>query len=230
MNVLIVEDDVDIARLVAIQVEELQGHAYSANTLEEASLIRQQHDFDLIVLDLSLPDGDGIDFCRELRKEDENTPVLMLTARGNELDRVVGLEIGADDYLSKPFGLAELKARMKALLRRVKRAQKPAETDVIEIGALKIEPNSHQAWLKGEALTLTAKEFAILVIFAQHPTQVFSRSDLLNQIWGIQHEGYEHTVNSHLNRLRKKIEDNPNQPQIIETVWGVGYKLNPDTL
>lgn len=229
---LIIEDDPDIARLVSIQIEELGGQVQVTDSIEYALKITQLEAFDLIVLDLSLPDGDGIDFCREFRQHNELTPLLMLTARSNELDRVLGLEMGADDYLSKPFGLSELKARIKALIRRSSRYQNasPNNHEELQLGVLRIQPQYHQAWLSNELLTLTSKEFELLRFFATHPEKVFTRYDLLNQIWGLDHEGYEHTVNSHLNRLRKKIEQNPSSPKIIETVWGVGYKLNPEGL
>ncbi|BCO17908.1 DNA-binding response regulator [Alteromonas sp. KC3] len=230
MKVLIIEDDIDIANLVSIQVEELQGKETIVNTLSEAFKKVSEEEFNIIVLDLSLPDGDGIEFCKEFRKSNETTPILMLSARRGELDRVVGLEVGADDYLSKPFSLAELKARIKALLRRAMRVGNIPENSEIRIGSLRMIPHSHQAFVRGNELSLTAKEFSILMTFASNPTHVFSRSDLLNRVWGVQHEGYEHTVNSHLNRLRQKLEDDAKNPQIIQTVWGVGYKLNPDAL
>lgn len=226
-SVLIIEDDIDIAQLVSIQVAELNGESQITDSIETASKLSQFETFDLIVLDLSLPDGDGIEFCKSFRKHNEHTPILMLTARSNEIDRVIGLEMGADDYLSKPFGLAELKARMKALLRRSQiNETSNLQPEEIQVGHLKIHTKNHQIWLDGAELTLTSKEFDILLLMAQNPNQVFSRLDLLEKVWGIQHDGYEHTVNTHLNRLRKKIEQDPANPKIIETIWGVGYKLN----
>ncbi|MEA1988235.1 MAG: response regulator transcription factor [Pseudomonadota bacterium] len=230
-NALIIEDDYDIANLVAIQIKSLQGTSHHVTNLSDAALYSQKQSVDIYILDLTLPDGDGLDFCKTIRLTDFATPILMLTARSNEVDRVLGLELGADDYLSKPFGLAELKARIKAILRRTHQSKNKREvTQGYEIGSLKIMLKSHQAWLNNQALTLTVKEFDLLSLFAQYPNQVFSRMDLLEHVWGIEHDGYEHTVNSHMNRLRKKIESNPENPLILETVWGVGYKLNSKSL
>lgn len=229
---LIVEDDVDIAKLVTLQIESLTGKAQHVTSIKLAQEYLSHHDIDCIVLDLSLPDGDGLDFCRQLRQQEDNTPILMLTARSNEIDRVLGLELGADDYLSKPFSLAELKARIKALLRRYQKHNQPLNitADHIEVGCLKMKPKNHQAWLNQQPLSLTEKEYELLLWFAQHPDQVFSRMDLLENVWGLEHEGYEHTINAHLNRLRKKVELDPANPSRLETVWGVGYKLNTEAL
>lgn len=229
-HALIVEDDLDIAQLVALQIDNLQGGSHHVTRLSQANTYLQNQPVDLIILDLSLPDGDGLDFCKQFRQENETTPILMLTARSDEIDRVLGLELGADDYLSKPFGIAELKARIKALIRRSIRHTNAMPSKSIDIGLLKINPKNHQAWLGETLLNLTAKEFDLLIWFASHPNQVFSRMDLLENIWGISHDGYEHTVNSHLNRLRKKVEINPAAPEILETIWGVGYKLNAKAL
>lgn len=229
-HALIVEDDPDIARLVALQVDSLQGSHHHVFQLGEAQVYCEQHPIHLLILDLSLPDGDGLAFCRRFREQDETTPILMLTARSDEVDRVLGLELGADDYLSKPFGLAELKARIKALIRRANHIHSQSSPTTVSLGQLKIDPKKHQAWLFQQELRLTAKEFELLHFLARHPGEVFSRLDLLEQVWGIEHDGYEHTVNSHLNRLRNKVEADPANPCLLETVWGVGYKLNADAL
>jgi len=230
-HTLIIEDDQDIAELVALQIHPLNGTSSHVDRLHKAYQYIQNNTVDLIILDLSLPDGDGLDFCRQFRMENAITPILMLTARSDEIDRVLGLELGADDYLSKPFGLAELKARIKALLRRYQvNTSLPNSTKTIEIGSLIINLSQHQTFLHQQELNLTAKEFDLLKLFASHPGQVFSRMDLLEEVWGLHHDGYEHTVNSHLNRLRKKLEADPSNPKILETVWGVGYRLNSDSL
>jgi len=233
-HTLIVEDDTDIAKLVALQIEALNGTSHHVTQLSLANHYSIQSSVDCLVLDLSLPDGDGLDFCQQFRRHNDTTPILILTARSNEIDRVLGLELGADDYLSKPFGIAELKARIKALLRRSQKQTAGKNNAVseqeIHIGKLKMTPKNNQAWLGNTALQLTAKEYELLLLFARHPNQVFSRMDLLEQVWGLEHDGYEHTVNSHLNRLRKKVEQNPANPTLLETVWGVGYKLNPEAL
>jgi DNA-binding response OmpR family regulator len=229
-HTLIVEDDPDIARLVALQVDSLQGSHHHVSQLGQAQAYCEQHPIHLLILDLSLPDGDGLAFCRRFRERDETTPILMLTARSDEVDRVLGLELGADDYLSKPFGLAELKARIKALIRRASHIHAQPSPTTVSLGQLNIDPKKHQAWLFQKELHLTAKEFELLHFLARHPGEVFSRLDLLEQVWGIEHDGYEHTVNSHLNRLRNKVEADPANPRLLETVWGVGYKLNADAL
>lgn len=197
----------------------------------EAALERFQPDkYDLIVLDLMLPGKvDGLEVCRQLRAQPGYIPILMLTARSAELDRVLGLEMGADDYLTKPFSIPELQARIKALLRRTdaltqSAASKEAE-DRIEVEGLEIDVDRRQVVLEGNPVNLTAKEFDLLLYFARHPGRVYTRMQLLDQVWGYSHEGYEHTVNSHINRLRAKIETNPAKPHYVLTVWGVGYKF-----
>ncbi|BBN58436.1 response regulator transcription factor [Hydrogenovibrio marinus] len=222
---LIVEDDADIANLVRLQVGSLKGQATILDRLEQAKSYVESNVIDLLILDLSLPDGDGLEFCRYFRRQNHITPILMLTARSDEQDKVAGLELGADDYLSKPFGLEELKARIKALMRR-SRTHNTLDT-IVQVGCLKLDLQSHQAWLKDTLLELTTKEFDLLKLFAVSPNQVFTRHDLLAQIWGSDYFGFEHTISSHINRLRKKIEKNPAKPKILETVWGVGYRLNP---
>ncbi len=228
---LIIEDDPDIAHLVALQIATLNGSSTHFDKLSDANDYLDTHQVDLIVLDLSLPDGDGLDYCRKIRSAHEQVPVLIISARSDEIDRVLGLELGADDYLNKPFGLAELKARIKALLRRyqLNTTLKPNESE-IRVGKLNINIVQHQVFLDKTPLNLTSKEFDLLTLFARHPNRVFSRLDLLEQVWELHHDGYEHTVNSHLNRLRKKLESDPANPKILETVWGVGYRLNPEAL
>jgi len=227
---LIIEDDPDIANLVALQIATLNGSSYHTMHIKEAKTYVQKHNIDLIILDLSLPDGDGLDFCRDFRAQHQQTPILIISARSDELDRVLGLELGADDYLNKPFGLAELRARIKALIRRYQFDATETEHTNIMLGALEIDVRQHQVFLNQDSINLTAKEFDLLKLFAQHPGRVFSRVELLEKVWSLYHEGYEHTVNSHLNRLRKKLEADPAHPQILETVWGVGYRLNTGAL
>ena len=173
---------------------------------------------------------DGFELCKKIRAKANYTPVLMLTARSSELDRVLGLELGADDYLSKPFSIRELIARVKAILRRVEslgdKDEQPKIDSPKRYGELEIDPTKHQVVLAGKSMDLTAREFELLWHFAQHPGQVFTRTQLLDNVWGYGHDGYEHTVNSHINRLRSKIEKNPSKPEYILTVWGVGYKFN----
>jgi DNA-binding response OmpR family regulator len=189
----------------------------------------REGDIDLVILDLMLPGMDGLSVCREIRSGSGYVPVLMLTAKSTELDRVLGLEMGADDYLTKPFSVAELAARVKALFRRVDAmASAPAvETsrDELIVDGLRIDPVRRRVFVTDQEVELTAREFDLLWHFASHPGRVFSRVQLLDTVWGYNHEGYEHTVNTHINRLRGKIETNPAQPEFIQTVWGVGYRF-----
>ena len=175
-----------------------------------------------------LPELDGLDVCRELRR-DSTVPIIMLTARDGEVDRVVGLELGADDYVTKPFSVRELIARVKAIIRRTEitsHTRTDPLPEPIEINGLGIDPLRRSVHVSGQPVELTAREFDLLYYFASHPGRVFSREHLLNQVWGYGHDGYEHTVNSHINRLRKKIEQDPAQARYILTVWGVGYKFS----
>lgn len=226
-QVLVIEDDEDIARLVKLQLTELSCAVKvaldGAVGLAEAQATR----YDLIVLDLMLPGVDGLEICRRVRGMEHYTPILMLTAKSSELDRVLGLEMGADDYLTKPFSILEFAARVKAIFRRVDNLGKaaPDARTRIESAGLVIDTEKRTVRLRGKPVELTAKEFDLLVHFARQPGRVFSRAQLLDGVWGYSHSGYEHTVNSHINRLRTKIEKNPNQPEFIETVWGVGYRF-----
>ena len=225
-RVLVIEDNRDIAALVAIHLKDLAvnvDHAYDGI----AGLRRaREKSYDLIILDLMLPGIEGLEVCRLLREDHNTTPILMLTAKSTERDRVRGLEIGADDYLTKPFGVLELVARVKAIFRRMALMGTPTDTeDICTVGNLVINRNRRRAELAGKCIDLTAREFDLLACFARHPGQVFTRPQLLDRVWGHGHDGYEHTVNSHINRLRAKIEDNPSDPQYLLTVWGVGYKF-----
>jgi len=188
------------------------------------------HEYDLIILDLMLPQLDGIEVCRRIRKENDYIPILMLTARISELDRVLGLEIGADDYITKPFSMRELLARVKAVFRRIDISspsnQHQSESRRINVGDMVIDVEKRKVEINDKQIELTAREFDLLLHFASHPGRVYSRPQLLDQIWGYGHDGYEHTVNSHINRLRAKIEVDPANPEYVLTVWGVGYKFH----
>lgn len=228
-RILVVEDDPDICHLLEIH---LKDNAYQVDVVNNGidGLNRaSNHDYQLIVLDLMLPGLDGLEVCRNLRGQSNRIPILMLTAKSTELDRVLGLELGADDYLTKPFSILELQARVKAILRRSEivtadGGKFPGER--IERGSLVIDVNRRGIFIDQQPVELTAKEFDLLLHFARHPGRVFSRGQLLDQVWGYSHTGYEHTVNSHINRLRKKLEGGPGQAQYIETVWGVGYRFH----
>ena len=227
-KILLVEDDRDISHLVKLHLED-EGFRVNIEADGNAGLARaQEEDFDLIVLDLMLPGVDGLEICRRLRGETDYVPILMLTAKSSEIDRIVGLELGADDYLVKPFSVRELVARVKAIFRRigVAGAQKVEPDSLrISLGNLVIESDKRKVTLSEKKVTLTAKEYDLLHHFAAHPGRVYTRAQLLDQVWGYGYEGYEHTVNSHINRLRGKIEADPANPRYILTVWGVGYRF-----
>lgn len=226
---LLVEDDRDIATLVQLHLQDIHCETDIATGGCEALALYARQRYDLVILDLMLPDLDGLTVCRKLRASGDYLPILMLTAKSSEIDRVLGLELGADDYLTKPFSFPELLARIKALLRRAEamrsNSSSLADSERITRGTLVIEPNKRRATLATRELSLTAKEFDLLLHFARHPGRVFSRSQLLDQVWGYGHDGYEHTVNSHINRLRAKLEPHPAEPRYLLTVWGVGYKF-----
>jgi len=227
-QILVVEDEPQLARLVEMHLADIGCRVDIAFTGSDALARASGRRFDLIVLDLMLPDMDGLDVCRELRTRKNYTPILMLTARSGELDRVLGLEIGADDYLTKPFNVRELVARVKAILRRIERLSEEAaepEGERLDFGALTIDRDKRQVTLRGEPVHLTAREFDLLVHFARNPGRVYTRSQLLDLVWGYTAGSYEHTVNSHINRLRSKIEDDPSNPHFVQTVWGVGYRF-----
>ncbi len=224
-NLLVVEDQKDIANLVRINLEMLGHKVTLCHTGEDAYTALKANTFDLLVLDLNLPDMDGLDICKSLRNKENAVPILMLTARTAELDRVEGLEVGADDYLTKPFSVLELQARVKALLRRSQLSNQTPETSKLQIGNLRIDIEGHKVWRDDEEIELTGTEFDLLVHLAKHPGRVYSREQLLSDVWGYHHDCYEHTVNSHMNRLRSKLEPDPANPSYIKTVWGVGYKF-----
>lgn len=229
-RVLVAEDDPDIGRLVMLQLAELDCESRLVDDGVTALAEAEAGAYDLLILDLMLPRMDGLEICRRLRNQSRYTPILMLTAKSSELDRVLGLELGADDYLTKPFSMLELAARVKAVFRRAEHqraalAQTLASPPLIEVGGLRIDLARHEAAVDGKAVELTAKEFDLLVFFARSPGRAYTRAQLLDQVWGYSHSGYEHTVNSHINRLRNKIERDPANPDYVQTVWGVGYRF-----
>lgn len=226
-RVLIVEDDVHIANLLRMHLRDEGYEVTHAATGDEGLRLVEEQPWSALVLDLMLPGVDGLEICRRARAMARYTPIIITSARASEVHRILGLELGADDYLAKPFSMLELVARVKALLRRVEALAQNARLDagLIEVAGLRIDPIARSAQVDGRALELTPREFDLLAFFARHPDQVYSRMDLLNQVWGYQHDGYEHTVNTHINRLRNKIEHDPAAPQRIQTVWGRGYKL-----
>ena len=228
-RILVAEDQTDIRDLIVMNLQQA-GHDVVAAVDGRAALAAQSSQpSDLLILDWMMPGIDGLDVCKALRARGDMTPILMLTAKSTELDRVLGLELGADDYLTKPFSLAELLARIKALLRRsalVRAAQgSPTPAALIRNGELELQPAKRLVHHQNVPVDLTALEFDLLLYFAQHPGHVFSRNQLLDAVWGTTHDGYEHTVTTHINRLRAKLEADPLKPQIILTVRGAGYKM-----
>jgi len=227
-RILVVEDSRDMAELLTLHLKDLgcdvDWAADGLSGLEKA----ESEPCDLVILDLMLPGLDGLEVCRRMRNHVAYVPILMLTAKLTEVDRVLGLEIGADDYLTKPFSIRELLARVKAILRRVdalRVAHVTAPAQRLRVGVIEIDPERRTVNAAGKEIELTPKEFDLLTEMARNPGRVYSRSRLLDQVWGYGHIGYEHTVNSHINRLRAKIEKDPRNPQYILTVWGVGYKF-----
>jgi DNA-binding response OmpR family regulator len=228
-NVLVIEDHRNIANLIRIQLQNLGCEVQLA--FDGASGLREAESkaYDIIILDLMLPGIDGLEICRRLRDKERYTPILMLTAKSSEADRVLGLDVGADDYLSKPFSIAELVARVKAFFRRAdalgSSVQESAQ-GILAVGDLVIDVAKREVTVRGKPVNLTATEFALLLHFAQNPGRVFTRSQLLNMVWSYDYTGYEDTVKSHVNRLRSKIEQDAANPRYILTVWGTGYKFD----
>ena len=236
-HLLLVEDDDAIADVLRLHLEQAgyRLHREADGALAMAAIDRQR--WDLVLLDLMLPGADGWDVCRHLRARHADVPVIMLSARSAEAHRVLGLELGADDYLAKPFSMLELVARVRALLRRMDtlRATPPAKAQLC-FGPWRLDTVRRELRRSGEPgqadapvtpVTLTLREFDLLHFLARHPGQAFSRGELLQRVWGAGFDGYEHTVNSHINRLRSKIELDPREPRCIVTVWGVGYRFDP---
>ena len=219
-QILLVEDDHDIAALLRLNLED-EGYAITHEPDGGNALQRlEAQTWDAVILDLMLPNVDGLEICRRIRQMTRYLPVIIISARSSETDRITGLETGADDYLAKPFSVQELIARIKALFRR-QQAMGQAQTDGhIQAHGLTIDPLARSVLLHGQVVDLTPREFELLYFFARHPGEVFSRLALLEQVWG-----YQHTVNTHINRLRIKIEKDAAEPEIIRTVWGKGYKF-----
>ena len=226
-KILLVEDDLDISRLVKMHLEDAGYRVEMVHNGKEGLDLAMGGGYDLIILDLMLPEVDGLEICKKLRAASKYDPILMLTAKSSELDRVLGLELGADDYISKPFSTRELVARVKAMFRRIDTMSPATAQDpgLLGMGDLSIDTLKRKVTLRDKQVNLTAREFDLLAHFAASPGRVYTRGQLLDQVWGYGYEGYEHTVNSHINRLRGKIEEDPAHPRYILTVWGVGYRF-----
>ncbi len=228
---LVIEDDPDIALLVQVNLRQLDCAAdWAADGLEGLRLATD-NPYEIIILDIMLPGLDGIEVCRRLRERGVRTPIIMLTSRDEEIDKVLALDLGADDYVTKPFSVRELMARVKARLRRFAPEQQPGFAGAagpatrLTRGPLVLDTVLHRVLLREQVVALTAKEFDLLTLFMRHPGRAYTRTQLLEQVWGTSYAGYEHTVNSHINRLRVKIERDPARPEHILTVWGVGYQF-----
>ncbi len=228
-KILLIEDDIHIKELLELHLKDLECHLMSFTNGKagyNAALLEQ---LDLVILDINLPDKDGLEICRDLRANKIKTPILMLTARSEEIDKIMGLETGADDYLTKPFSIREFLARVKAIFRRVdmlKDEEPPAQ--ILKYGLLQIDQGKRKVMIKDKRIDLTPKEFDLLYLLASNPGKNYSRDKLLSLVWGYEFEGYEHTVNSHINRLRAKVEEDLSNPTYILTTWGVGYRFNDD--
>ncbi len=229
-EVLVIEDDPDIVELLRIHLEDLDCNVYGALTGTKGLELAEKGKYDLIILDLMLPELDGMEICRKIRAQKVYTPVLMLTAKAEAIDKIIGLETGADDYMTKPFNVREFISRVKAIFRRVNmiREESNAPQKILEFKGLHIDLDKRKVLLNENKISLTPKEFDLLVLMASHPGRSYTREELLNLVWGYEFSGYEHTVNSHVNRLRAKVEPDVNNPQFILTTWGIGYRFNDD--
>jgi len=226
-DILIIEDEHDIADLISLHLKS-QGHRvthFDNGKIGYSYAI--SNSWDIMILDLNLPGLSGIEVCQKVRAKDVNKPILMLTANSEEDDKILGLNIGADDYMTKPFSVKELMARISAMVRRADIQQAEAEDfKELEFRNLLVDKKKRKVTIDEVRVELTPKEFDLLHLLMSNPGVTYSRKDLLNQIWSYDFDGYDHTVNSHINRLRSKIEKDPNNPEYVLTTWGVGYRFN----
>ena len=231
-KVLIIEDDQQIVELLEIHLQDMDCQLAKAYDGQKGLELALAESHDLIILDLVLPSMDGLEICRRLRGKEVNSPILMLTAKAEEIDKIIGLEMGADDYMTKPFSVRELLARVKAIFRRTDRFSEKksltSNSNHIKAGDLTIDNDKRKVTIQDKRIDLSPKEFELLNLMASNPGKSYSRTQLLNLIWGYEFEGYEHTVNSHINRLRNKIEPDIQTPIYILTTWGVGYRFSED--
>ena len=224
-HILLVEDDPDISKLLFLHLSDAGARVEQIADGVDALARVLQESWDMVILDLGLPGIDGMTIMGQIRRVYPSLPVLMVTARGAEADRVEGLDAGADDYMVKPFSMVELVARVRALIRRTELIAQMQRQPVLVAGDLILNMDTHQVSVAGRMVDLTAREFALLGEFVRYPGKVFSRSELLERVWGSSYEGYRHTVNTHINRLRAKLEPDSANPRYVQTVWGVGYRL-----
>lgn len=226
-HILLVDDEPGLVKGLRLSFEQEGFLVSTAADGQEALDKVKAGSFDLIILDLMLPKVDGLSICREIRKQD-STPIIMLTAKADEVDKILGLELGADDYLTKPFHTRELIARSRALLRRVEMHSRPADSHRLQIGELTVRPPQRRAELHGRPIDLTAREYDLLALLARHPGVVYTRQQLLDLVWGYDFTGDDRTVDVHVRRLREKLEADPSRPRYLRTKWGVGYYLESE--
>ncbi len=222
-KVLVVDDEKLIVKGIRFSLEQDGMEVSCAYDGEEALNMAKENEYDMILLDLMLPKMNGLEVCQQIR-EFSNVPIIMLTAKGEDMDKIMGLEYGADDYVTKPFNILEVKARIKAIIRRTRKPEKTEEqARIVEIGDLKLDCDSRRVFIGAREVNLTAKEFDVLQLLVFNPNKVYSRENLLNIVWGYEYPGDVRTVDVHIRRLREKIEENPSEPKYVHTKWGVGY-------
>jgi two-component system response regulator VicR len=222
-RVLVVDDEKLIVKGIRFSLEQDGMEVTCAYDGEEALTFAREQQFDIILLDIMLPRLSGFEVCQQIR-EFSNVPIIMLTAKGDDMDKILGLEYGADDYITKPFNILEVKARIKAIIRRTAKQEKKADTaGRIQAGDMTIERDNRRVYIEGREINLTAKEFDVLELLATHPNQVYSREKLLTMVWGVDYPGDARTVDVHIRRLREKVETNSSEPKYVHTKWGVGY-------
>lgn len=227
-HLLLVEDDDAIAVALRLHLEDAGYRLHREADGQQAMAAIDRQRWDLVLLDLMLPGADGWEVCRHLRARHADVPVIMLSARSAEAHRVLGLDLGADDYVAKPFSMLELVARVRALLRRIEQMRSTTARPDIRFGPFLLDTVRRELLRDGTVVPLTLREFDLLHFLLKHPGRPFSRTELLQRVWGDGFDGYEHTVNSHINRLRSRIEDDPRNPRRVVTVWGVGYRFEPE--
>ena len=221
-KVLVVDDEKLIVKGLRFSLVQDDMEVDCAYDGEEALEMARKTEYDIVLLDVMLPKLNGFEVCQMIR-EFSNMPIIMLTAKGEDMDKILGLEYGADDYITKPFNILEIKARIKAIMRRTGRTEKEQKTRVVEAADLKMDLDSRRLFIAGREINLTAKEFDLLELMALNPGKVYSRENLLNTVWGYEYPGDVRTVDVHIRRLREKIEANPSEPKYVHTKWGVGY-------
>lgn len=221
-KVLVVDDEKLIVKGIRFSLEQDGMEVHCAYDGEEALQLARQEVFDIILLDVMMPKLDGFEVCRTIR-EFSNVPIVMLTAKGDDMDKILGLEYGADDYITKPFNILEVKARIKAIMRRTSVAPGDGAADFVESGDIRLDCESRRLFIKGREIGLTSKEFDMLELLVTNPDKIYSRETLLNLVWGSDYPGDVRTVDVHVRRLREKIEPNPSEPRYVHTKWGQGY-------